>query len=257
MTDQAVLPDDLRSPFWAAAAPLLLSTDSAALARLQVDSVVDLLGLSAGDAVLDLHCGANGNVAVALARHDLHVTAVAFNPALAELARERAAAAGADVRVVEAGSRWASPAAPVRAVVDLGSPFGVADSLPDPRRHLERAAAALAPDGHLAVLTMGAEVALRCYTGRDWYEHGERLVLMQAEPRDDWTRLEHHWRIYEGGQHADVRFDHRLLTGRQLGQLLRSAGLQAVELYGCALPGVTGGQPYDEHAERLLGVGRR
>lgn len=261
MSTTATLPADLadRSPFWAAAAPLMVTTDSAELARNQVDSVAELLDLRSGDRVLELNCGANGNVAVALARRGLQVTSVASGQAQADLARRRAAAAGTDVRVLIAGDGgWDQDmAGPVVAAVDLGSPFGVADSLPQPQEHLARATEVLASGGSLAVLTMGAEVALRCYTGRDWYEHGDRLVLMEAQPHDDWTRLAHHWRIYEGGEHVDMRFEHRLLTARQLRQLVRGAGAVDVDVYGCELPGVTRGQAYDEHAERLLVVGRR
>lgn len=258
-----VLPPDLhpRTTFWAAAAPLMVTTNSAELARRQVDGVVDLLALEPGAAVMDLQCATNGQVAIELARRDLDVTAIAFNPALGDLVRQRAAVAGVSVRVrvgrPDEEHDWADDVGEVAAVLDLGSPFGVVDGVPDPLPPLSRAVECLAPGGAIAVLTMGTEVALAGYVGRDWYELGDRLVLLEAEPEDDWTRLRHRWRIYDGDAHSDLQFDHRLLSARQLLALLQAAGVTTPTLHAGDVDGSIHDRPYDRHAGRLVAVGRR
>ena len=68
-----------------------------------IERVVGLVGLEAGDAVLDLGCGP-GFLAVAFARLGMHVTAVDPEPDMTEACRHGALEAGVSISIRQASS---------------------------------------------------------------------------------------------------------------------------------------------------------
>lgn len=78
----------------------------------------EVLGLRAGDRVLDVGCG-TGRHAVALAGHGCEVTGVDLSPAMLEVANRRAEQAGVSVTLVEADARHLPPLGPFDAAVCL------------------------------------------------------------------------------------------------------------------------------------------
>jgi len=76
---------------------------TAAVLAPAAEVLVDAAGIGAGDRVLDVGCG-TGNASLAAAARGAEVTAIDPSPGLVALARERAEAAGASVRVAVASA---------------------------------------------------------------------------------------------------------------------------------------------------------
>jgi SAM-dependent methyltransferase len=108
------------------------------------ERLLELTGLRPGDAVLEVGAGP-GKATLPLARRGLKITAVEPGPSLAARARENVR--GLPVEVVHSRFEdWSGPWGAYAAVVAATAWHWV-----DPARRYELAAAALRPDGHLAI----------------------------------------------------------------------------------------------------------
>lgn len=112
-------------------------------------SWVDELGLRPGSAVLEVGCGA-GLTAVALAQRGFRVHATDGVPAMVELAREQAAAAGVD-DMLEVSLSDAQELGPDDNSFDLVVAIGLIPWLESPLTALREMARVLAPGGTLIV----------------------------------------------------------------------------------------------------------
>lgn len=251
--------DEPRAPghparFYVTTGGALLSRDPLAVARRQVDGVLALCGVGPGRRVLDLHAGLAGRHAVALHERGMEVVCAPFHPGLAAEARSRLAEAGAtDVTVVVGGDDgWADGLGGFDLVVDLGTPFGLLDSVPGADRHLAAVAPLVGPDGRFVVTNIGTEVAQRDFRPTDWFEDGDRLVLLSADPVEVWTLMQHRWLLHDAAGLRRVAFTHALLSPTRVARWLRRAGLASVAVHG----GLDG-RPYDRLADRLVVVAGR
>jgi SAM-dependent methyltransferase len=140
--------------------------------------VLDAVGAGAGDALLDVACG-TGNVALAAAARGARVVGVDGAEALLVQARERAAAAGADVEL-RAGDVGALPVADgaFDAVVSV---FGVIFA-PDADRACAELVRALRPGGRLALTSWVPEGGIAT-AGRLLLEALPPVAEPPAEPR--------------------------------------------------------------------------
>lgn len=117
-----------------------MATVEAALAR---------AGLPAGATAVDVGTG-NAGVAIAMARAGLTVTAIEYDPVMAELARERIAAADVDVTLeIGAAAEVLGAAPPLDLIVALGTTNVNGEGRPTPEAAMAYLKGRLKPGGWL------------------------------------------------------------------------------------------------------------
>lgn len=222
----------------------------------EVDFLVDALGLSAGDRVLDVGCGP-GRHAHALGRRGIEVLGVDIAERFIELAGRTETPGVAFVRL---DARDLAFDAEFDAVISLcQGAFGLAGGpVPAHRRHdstgphavdpdgevLQAMARALRPGGRLALSAFSAYFQVRYLEDTDQFDADAGVNHERTELRDP----------------AGTRADHDLWTScftpRELRLLARSAGLEVDQLWSVT-PGAYRADPPDlDHPEFLL-VARR
>jgi SAM-dependent methyltransferase len=190
--------------------------------RQEVEFLVDALGLTAGQRVLDAGCGP-GRHSLAFAERGLEVTGVDLSPDFVDLARRAAAAAGLGERCrFEVGDvRDLRHEGAFDAVVCLcQGGFGLLRG--DDDAAFARLAAAVAPGGWLALSAFSSYFVVRHLEAGDDFDpatgiNHERAALRDAagneETFDLWTTC---------------------FTPRELALLARVAGLEVDGCYGVA-----------------------
>ncbi|GAA0629766.1 hypothetical protein GCM10009422_29100 [Brevundimonas kwangchunensis] len=114
-----------------------------------IEGAIARAGLPAGALAVDVGTG-NAGVAIAMARAGLTVTAIEYDPVMAELARERIAAAGVDVRLeVGASAEVLGAAEPLDLIVALGTTNVNGEGRPTPEAAMTWLKGRLKPGGWL------------------------------------------------------------------------------------------------------------
>ena len=145
------------------------------------------LGGREGLAALDVGCG-TGFLSLELAARGHRVTGIDFAPAMLALAKEKAAAAGAAIRLEEADAENL-PFAP--ASFDLVITRHVLWTLPHPEAALDEWIRVLRPGGRLAVIDGHSLVAPgeeQSYSARRSAEYapiGDQLPFLMGKPQED------------------------------------------------------------------------
>jgi SAM-dependent methyltransferase len=237
--------------FWAAVYPFEFPRPVIDAGASQVDRAIGLAGVRRGDAI-DLGCGP-GRHAVPLARRGFRVTAVDLSAFHLARARERAAAAGVDVELVEADMRTFTRPDAFDLALSVFTSFGYFDDARDDLRVLQNVRLSLRPGGVLVMDVVSrdrlARVLLPAVSQRT--AGGARLVQRHRVVEDD-RRVHNEWTVVRDGHATTFEFLLRIYSGQELETLLATAGFSAVRLYGAL-----DGRPYDLEAERLVAVARR
>jgi hypothetical protein len=76
-----------------------------------------------------------------------------------------------------------------------------------------------------------------------------KVVIMHAEPLDDWQRLRNCWVLLEGERARQFQFTLNLYSGAGLTKILETAGFSDIKLFGSL-----DGSPYDATATRLVAM---
>lgn len=114
-----------------------------------VQAAVARAGLPAGATAVDVGTG-NAGVAIAMARAGLSVTAIEYDPVMADLARERIASAGVDVRLeIGAAADVLAAAEPLDLIVALGTTNVNGEGKPTPEAAMGFLKTRLKPGGWL------------------------------------------------------------------------------------------------------------
>jgi len=237
--------------FWRETEDFLFTPERMASAATDVDGVVALLGLRPGARVLDM-CTGVGRHAVELAKRGFRVTGVDRTRMLLDRARRAAEAAGVDVELVEEDMRRFVRPGAFDGAISLFTSFGYFADDAENRRVVGNIFESLAPTGAAAFEMAGKEAIARIYQQRGWDEIGDALLLQERHPSDDWGRMSNRWIVIRDGRKREFRVEHRLYSGVELRDLLRSVGFEKVDLFGSLE-----GPPYDENAKRLVAVARR
>jgi len=219
----------------------------------QVAAVVELLGIEAGAAVLDLPCGV-GRHSLELVRRGFRVTGVDRTAAYLETAREKATAEGLGLELIQADMRVFVRPHAFDAAVNLFTSFGYFEDPAEDRQVAENFFRSLRPGGALAMEMMGKEILARIFSPRDWQQLADgSLFLQERDVARDWTWVCNRWIVVgPDGQRYEYTLGHRLYDGAGLRALLLEAGFASVDLYGSLE-----GAPYDRGAQRLVAVARK
>ncbi|WDZ86573.1 class I SAM-dependent methyltransferase [Micromonospora cathayae] len=205
-----------------------------------------LLDTAAGSRVLDLGCGP-GTYAVPLAERGARVTGVDLSAAMLGRAREAAEAAGRPVRLVRADMREFVETCSYDLVISMYTSFGY---FPDPAQNqlvLRNAWRSLVPGGRLLVDLFSKEVFARWAGTPKAVEVDGGWLFMRDTVLDDWTRFRSDWTLVRDGVARHGFFEQFVYSAAEIRWMLTAAGFVDIRCFGGFA-----GEPYDNHAQRLL-----
>lgn len=236
---------------WTRFYPFMFGEAQFAAAVENVPKIVALSGVTGGS-LLDLACGP-GRFVVPFARAGFRVTGVDRTRFLLDKARERAAAAGATVELVESDMRHFVRPAAFDLVINVYTSFGYFDEPAENRRVLENILASLKRGGAFVIELLGKEILAGKFqpTQADTLADGS-VMIQRRNVIDDWSRIDVEWILLEGGRASSYRLCHWLYSARELRDLLAGVGFEQIAIYG----GLDG-SPYGPQAQRLVAVARR
>ena len=129
------------------------------------------------------------------------------------------------------------------------------DSIHDqayPRKVLKGIADALRPGGRLLMELHGRENLAAGFQSRAWTELDDGLLLLEERAiTDHWRCVHNRWIIIRDTRRYDIEFSRRLYSAGELIDLLSDVGFTDVTAFGNL-----DGDPYDEHARRLVIVAK-
>lgn len=237
--------------FWDAVADKMFAPGHWGAAAEEVPALVELIGLPARSAVLDLACGP-GRYAVELARRGFRVTGVDRTAAYLDAARVRAAEEEVELELVESDMREFVRPEAFEAALSMTTSFGYFEDPADDRTVLDHVYASLAPGGAFVLDTIGIEVLARIFQRTEWREVGDDLWLYERNVRDGWSWIDNRWIRISGTERTEWNVGHRLFSASGLEEMMIAAGFSSAVAYG----GLDGA-PYDHEARRLVVVARK
>ncbi len=209
----------------------------------EVGFLVEILGLEAGERVLDVGCGP-GRHALELARRGIDVIGVDLSEDFVALACDAATAEGLPARFNVADVRDLAYDAEFDAAICLcQGGFGLLGGRDEPRA-MERIVAALRPAGRLALTAFSAAFATRFLEEGETFDPATGVLHERATVRN------------EDGVEQDFDLWTTCFTARELELLADRAGLDVDGVHGVA-PGRYGTAPPTLDDPELLLLGRR
>jgi SAM-dependent methyltransferase len=204
--------------------------------------------------ILDLACG-DARIATGLARAGHDVTGLDVSGSQLRAARERIAAAGVEVRLVEADMRRPpEELGPFDCVLSWFTSFGYFHDAADDLRVLEAVRDLLVPGGLFLLETQHRDRLARISSAqsRAWEERDGTLLLIERFFDPVAGRAGERLRfVSPDGEEERRTFSTRLYTATELGALVRAVGLVVEGVHGG-----TDDEPVSADT-RLLLVGRR
>jgi ubiquinone/menaquinone biosynthesis C-methylase UbiE len=199
-------------------------------AREEAESVVQALGLGAGDRLLDLGCGW-GRHSTAFADLGLAVTGLDLSELLL---REAAAGARPGAAWVRGDVRDLPFRDAFHAVVSLFSSLGYFLDDGEDLRVLRDVRQALRPGGSLLIETMHRDLVARDFAERDWWEDGNGGYVRVEREFDAVAGVSHetvHWRTSNGRTGAK-RHSIRIRSATEWAAILAAAGFVPTAWWG-------------------------
>ncbi|MCP4541157.1 MAG: class I SAM-dependent methyltransferase [Chloroflexi bacterium] len=216
----------------------------------QIDGIIAYLELQSDATVLDVACG-YGRIAVPLAQRGYQVTGLDLSKVL--LGQALRASKEANVRVTwHRGNMQDIPWNDAfDASINIFSSFGYFDEAGN-LRVLEGVARALKPGGRFLIDVMNRDWRVRQELDRHWFESGDLTVL--ADPWFDPVtgRAGETWRWQEDHEWQSMEFDVRLYTATELKQMIETAGMRWLTVYGG-----WEGEPFDPRARRMIAIAEK
>jgi SAM-dependent methyltransferase len=211
----------------------------------QARQIAALLGLEAGDRVLDVPCG-TGRIALELARAGLDVTGVDFNPASLARARARADAEGLPLSLHQGDMRQLPWKYHFTAAVNFWGSFGYFDDVGN-ADFADAVCHTLRPGGRLLIDTPTVEGLMPRWQPRAWMEVDGMLVL-EERSMDPLTGVHTaDWTFIRDGEQTRRQTRIRVYSIPELVSILEAAGFSEVAVYG----GLDGG-PFQIGARNII-----
>ena len=138
-------------------------------------------------------------------------------------------------------------------IINMFTSFGYFQDADDDRLVAENFLRSLKPGGRLVMEMMGRENLAAGFQAHDWHELDDGGFLLEERAIvDHWRGLRNRWILLRGGERHEYEFTLRHYSAGQLIDLLEGAGFDDVTAFGNLE-----GDPYDEHARRLVVVATR
>lgn len=199
--------------------------------RADVSRLIELLGLPAGERILDVPCG-QGRHAHLLAEAGYDVTGLDYSRHLLAVARKRGT--GRTLRYVRGDMRalptpWTGRFA---AVLNLFTSFGFFFEPADDVRVIREFARVLRPGGALVWHGGSRDGVMARFLSRDWWKTADGTIVAHErsfDPLSGILTVRSHW----SGRRAVGEREHRirLYTASRIAELCRRAGLIVEEAY--------------------------
>jgi SAM-dependent methyltransferase len=224
-----------------------------ALVAKQVAFMEASLGLSRGDAVLDVGCGL-GQHALEFARRGYLVVALDLALSMITRAAEEAQQHNLRINFLHKDIRDIGFEGTFDAVVCVGTTFGFFDDEQN-RGVLQRLAHALKPGGRLLLDVVNRDYVLASQPNLVWFE-GDGCVVMEESDFNFYTsRLTvKRTMMREDGRQSESEYSVRLYSVHELGQLLKQTGFGIKEVSGQE---ATRGLFFGSHSSRIIMLAER
>jgi len=207
--------------------------------------------LACAPKVLDLCCGP-GRISSELARTGFDVTGVDITETFLNTAKEDAAYEKLNIEYILSDVRDFIRPDYFDAIFNLYISFGYFSDQKDDKKVLNNVYKSLKKGGAFIIETLGKETTVRDFTEAEWFERDGYTLLTEYEPLDSWTFLKNRWIIIKGAERKEKVFVQRLYAASELITLMYEVGFKEVEVYGD-----WDESPYDQHAAKLIAVGRK
>jgi SAM-dependent methyltransferase len=185
--------------FWITWQPYLFSAGRVMNTGYEVDRLIQLLELAAGDRVLDICCGW-GRHAMELSRRGYRVTGVDRVESYLAAARSQAEAEELPLEVVALDVRQLDLEAEFDAAINMYTSFGYFEDYRDDLRLARNARESLKPGGRFLIQTEGKEIMARNFRPREWYRHDDGTIgLHERTIRDGWEMMDTRWLLLRDG----------------------------------------------------------
>jgi len=237
--------------FWEMVYPILFSQRRLSETLTEVDSIMSLLGISAGACILDLCCGM-GRHSLEFARRGFIVTGVDRTPFYLKKAIKSARTEGLSVEFIQDDMRKFRRTNGFDAVINLFTSFGYFEDVEDDRQVVKNVYYSLKSGGVFLLEMMGKEILARIFLERGWREEDGIIVLEERKLNKDWGWIDNRWIMFRGDRRKEYRVSHRLYSAVELSTLLRETGFGQIDVFG----GLDGSL-YDHTAKRLVVVARK
>jgi SAM-dependent methyltransferase len=215
----------------------------------EVDQIEALLQLRPPRRILDLPCG-QGRHAIELARRGYQVTGVDLSPYMLGVAKQRADAAGVQVRWLTGDMREPLRGERFDLVLNLFTSFGYFDDEADDQKVVAAAAATVAPGGRFLLEVINGERVMGNFQEREWFTIGQTAV-MERRSLDKGARRMVVERTVSSKDGDDTTVHAvRLYRGPDVEAMLKAAGFGRIDLYGD-----WDGAPLTSDSLRVLAVG--
>jgi 2-polyprenyl-3-methyl-5-hydroxy-6-metoxy-1,4-benzoquinol methylase len=208
-----------------------LPRPSQALVAKQVGFMESSLGISRGDAVLDVGCGL-GQHALEFARRGYLVVALDLALSMITRAAEEAQQHNLRINFLHKDIRDIGFEGTFDAILCVGTTFGFFDDEQN-RGVLQRLAHALKPGGRLLLEVVNRDYVIGSQPNLVWFEGDGCVVMEESDFNFYSSRLNvKRTMMREDGRQTESEYSVRLYSVHELGQLLKQAGFGIKEVSG-------------------------
>ncbi|HWQ60902.1 MAG TPA: class I SAM-dependent methyltransferase [Negativicutes bacterium] len=212
----------------------------------EVRFIVDVLGLPAGAAVLDLYCG-YGRHAIELAKQGYRVTGVDATEAFLAIARQKAAEEKADLNFRQLDMRDLNYSEEFDAVINMFAAFGYFSD-DENAAVLRKVAVALRPGGLFLIDLLNRDWMVRNSLNRYWrHPSGEYVLSYKIELRAGVAMMKRMLLNQVTGAKTQYDFVLRAYSLSELTTLLANCGLTVKAAYGGF-----DGRPFGDDTPRMI-----
>ncbi|MCB2231528.1 class I SAM-dependent methyltransferase [bacterium] len=236
--------------FWEVMGPWMFSQERWEAVPAQVDGILELTKPKAGASVLDLCCGP-GRHALELARRGFRVTGVDRSQKYLDRVRSTANEESLEIELVHSDMREFTRENAFDLIVNYFTSFGYFDDPEDDYIVLRNMHASLRQGGCLLIETMGKERLAKIFEERTFDKFDDGTILLEERTMTrDWTWIENVWTVIRNGNTKTYSLAHRIFTAAELKRLMSDCGFARTACFGSIT-----GDPYDQHAKRLIVIG--
>lgn len=234
---------------WELFEPFLSNEELQMSAKEEVRNVVKLLKIEQNDRILDLCCGL-GRHSLELSHHGFKVVGVDRTSAYIIKAKQKAKQNDQNTEFVVSDMREYCQPDRFNVIINMFGSFGYFESKDDDRKVVKNMLTSLRAGGRFLIETMGKEILAKNFQEKDWHEEGNKLVLAERKPIQNWGRMQTRWIVIKGNQRIEHTVSIRSYSAAELSSLLSECGFSKVKVYGNLE-----GNEYNQIAKRLVVIG--